>query len=94
MVTDALKAGAGRLVLESRGDVLDRSDRRVITRAIRVAAAEVGTDQELPYMHLRPHEEPLRWLADAMAWSYGAGAEWRRRARPLIDAVTDLGEVR
>jgi hypothetical protein len=29
--------------------------------------------------------------ADAIAWAYGAGGDWRRRVAPSIDVVVDLG---
>lgn len=86
LVSDAVKAGVPRIVLESRGAVLDRSDRRVIAAACRPDHAE------LRYEHLRPHEEPLLWLADAVAWAYGAGSDWRRRVLPLVETATELGD--
>jgi hypothetical protein len=88
LVADAVKSGATRLVMESRGDVLDRSDRQVVARAVDDVAAA-----GLAYTHLRPHEEPLLWLPDAVAWSYGAGGDWRRRVAPLVETVVEFGDV-
>jgi hypothetical protein len=83
LTEDLVKLDARRLVLESRGQAADRRDRQVIARV-------VGPRPELAYEHLRPHEEPLLWIPDAVAWSYGAGGEWRRRARPLVDDVVSV----
>ena len=45
----------------------------------------------MEYDHMKPAEEPLLWIADAVAWAYGAAGDWRRRADPMIDDVTKLG---
>lgn len=39
------------------------------------------------YEHLAPHEEPLLWVADGVAWAWGAGTDWRRRVAPLLADV-------
>ena len=45
---------------------------------------------DLSYCHLIGREEPLLWVADAVAWAYGAGRKWRPRAHTLIDRVQDV----
>lgn len=66
-----------RLVLESRGD-RDANDQSVIHVARYEASADFGFD------HLQPHEEPLLWAADAIAWAVGIGGDWARRVQPVI----------
>ncbi|WP_410622993.1 hypothetical protein [Amycolatopsis sp. cmx-8-4] len=39
---------------------------------------------ELTYEHVDSTAEPLLWISDAVAWCFGAGGDWRRRASPLI----------
>ena len=39
---------------------------------------------ELTYEHVDSTAEPLLWISDAVAWCFGAGGDWRRRAGPLI----------
>ncbi|HEY6746725.1 MAG TPA: hypothetical protein VI357_13525 [Mycobacteriales bacterium] len=90
LTEDLFKLDAGRLVLESRGRVADGLDRRVIARTL----ARSGPDPRLSYQHLRPYEEPMLWVSDAVAWCYGAGGGWRRRALPLVDEVTRVQSVR
>jgi hypothetical protein len=86
LVADAVELEADRLVLESRGVAADRTDRATIHRILAGVAAD-----RLAYEHLCPHEDPVLAIADAVAWAYGAGADWRRRVAPTIDAVVDLG---
>ena len=46
------------------------------------------------YVHLPAHQEPLLWSADALAWAYGAGGDWRRRVDPLLDMAVVLESER
>jgi hypothetical protein len=34
--------------------------------------------------HRQRHEEPLLWVADAVAWCVNRGGEWERMVRPMI----------
>jgi hypothetical protein len=70
-----------RLTIESRQD--DRDDRRTIARS------RLSTPP-LVFEHRRSVREPLLWIADAIAWAYGAGGSWLPLVRPLVDEVTDL----
>jgi hypothetical protein len=79
LVADIVPAGARRLVLESRAS-MDHRDLRVINAALRKHG-----QHRLDYLHLRPEEEPMLWVADAVAWAVGAGGDWRRRVTPLLE---------
>jgi hypothetical protein len=79
LVADIVPAGARRLVLESR-ESMNRLDTQVVSSALR----KYGEGQ-LQYLHLRPQEEPVLWVADAVAWAVGAGGDWRRRVAPMLD---------
>jgi hypothetical protein len=72
--------GVTRLTLECRQGQ-DSADRRTLHDAM----AKLGIDME--YAHRRPHEECCLWCADAIAWAYGAGGDWRRRVLPVVTAV-------
>jgi hypothetical protein len=85
MVADLVDRDVRRLVFESRAE-LDVFDRRLLGHLRR---ADVLPDSLL-YDHMRPHEEPLLWAADAVAWAIGAGGDWRRRIAPIIDDVVDI----
>lgn len=50
-------------------------DRAALNRALRQGAMAEGTS----YAHARPSTEPCLWIADAVAWSWSRGGEYRRR---------------
>ncbi|GGM81884.1 hypothetical protein GCM10012275_60600 [Longimycelium tulufanense] len=87
LVTDAIALGAQRLVIDARDPAGNARDRSVIAKTKARAAG-------LVYEHMPASGEPLTWIADAVAWSYGAGGDWRRRVEPLVETVTDLGALR
>jgi len=62
----------------------DASDRRIIASELRRAEQE-----DVRYEHVGKSEEPLLWIADAIAWSYGRGGRWREEVRTLT-TVLDL----
>ncbi|GAA0611116.1 hypothetical protein GCM10010174_30690 [Kutzneria viridogrisea] len=84
LVADLVEANARRLVLESRASG-DRLDLRVLRTAMGHHARRTG----LVYEHLRPHEEPLLWVPDAVAWCFGSGGDWRRRVAKLVVRCVD-----
>jgi hypothetical protein len=78
LVDDVLALGVDRLVLETL-ESQETADRRTIYERLH------GAGRTLTYEHRRSFEEPLLWVADAAAWCYGAGGDWRRRIKPLVD---------
>jgi hypothetical protein len=81
MVPRLVELDVSRLVLESCQHQ-DAADRRVLAAGVREHGGAFA------YEHLRPVEDPLLWISDAIAWSYGAGGDWRRRAVDLIGEVS------
>ena len=77
-----LDSGTTRLVLEScqHQDALD----------CRTLAAVVGKAVDFTYEHLKPFEDPVLWVSDAVAWCHGAGGEWRRRVAGLVEAAVHV----
>ena len=65
----------------------DRIDRHVIVAALHDNGIE---PDRLAYEHLKPHEEPVLWIPDAVAWCHGSGGEWCRRVMPLVDEVVNV----
>jgi hypothetical protein len=43
------------------------------------------------YEHVDSTSESLLWIADIVAWCFGAGQEWRKRIDPIVTTVVDLG---
>jgi hypothetical protein len=72
-----------RMVLE-RDDSVQQADRRILYREVE----NHGLRGRLTYEHEQAHQEPLLWIADAIAWGYTKGGDWRRRVQPLtrVDA--------
>ncbi len=85
---DLATAGLRRLVLDTRSQDGNHSDRRIIRAALQEVDGEPDT---VTYVHMRSHEEPALWIADAIAWCYGAGGDWRRRVEPIVEAVIRIG---
>ena len=86
LLRDLTPINGERLVIEHREASQDAKEGRQIATAIRQGEAPA----DLSYDHLGGHEEPLLWIADAVAWAYGAGGEWRRRVNGLIENVQDV----
>ncbi|MDX8144648.1 hypothetical protein SK854_21205 [Lentzea sp. BCCO 10_0061] len=77
--------GVTRLAIEScaHQDVRDRQT---------LAAALEKVDVPFAYEHLRPAEDPVLWVSDALAWCFGAGGDWRQRVQPMLDVVVRLDQ--
>lgn len=78
LTEDAVLGGVAKLVIE-RDASLERADRRLIAETIR----RVGP-AEMQYLHVAPHEHPLLWVSDAVAWCYSNGGDWVRRVEALV----------
>lgn len=85
LVEEAARAGVSQLIIE-RDESLERADRRLIADVLR---RQDGS--ELLYRHVAPHEHPLLWVSDAVAWCYSNGGDWIRRVESIVGArVTRL----
>jgi hypothetical protein len=81
IVSTLQASSVGRLTIESRQD--DRDDHRTILRV----------RQKQPFLsfeHRQGLMEPMLWIADAVAWSFGAGAPWIQRVEPILDRTVEL----
>ncbi|NGY62101.1 hypothetical protein G7043_24520 [Lentzea sp. NEAU-D13] len=85
LTDEVLKAGVTRLVFDSR-EVRDDHDLLTIRTALGKSAWGTG----LFYEHLPSENDPLLWIADIVAWCYGAGGDWLRRVQPLMGDVIDM----
>ena len=85
LTAQLVSLGTGRIIIESCDQ--DRRDTQVIGDAL----ARLGATGSVDVQHLRPHDEPLLWIPDVIAWAYGKGTkEWRSLVEPLITNVTRL----
>lgn len=85
LLNDLIPLQCERLVIESRGAAQDSRERRRIAALITHREATPFT-----YHHMKPHEEPMLWVPDAIAWAHGAGREWRSLVDPQINHVLRL----
>lgn len=84
LAVDSLGWDVEQIVIESR-EGRDEHDRRALF-------AELRSEPTFRYGHQTPDQEPALWIADAVAWCYGAGGLWRQRVSPIISTVRDVGQ--
>lgn len=78
LVPKLLAARVAQLTIE-RLEGSERRDGQDLWRAMR----DVASQNRLTYRHADARDEPLLWMADAVAWSAGAGKSWLRRLGPI-----------
>ena len=49
-----------------------------------------GIKKQVEYCHVDKSQEPIVWAADAIAWSFARGEDYRRRAMAVIEKVIDI----
>lgn len=85
LAEEPVHAGVAQLIIE-RDESLERDGRRLIADTIRHAESS-----GMQYRHVAPHEHPLLWVSDAVAWCYSNGGEWIRRVDAIVESrVTRL----
>ncbi|WP_259390619.1 hypothetical protein [Actinomyces sp. 2119] len=82
-LAESVRASACRRLVLDQNDSVMRADRQILQQVL-------GCGWEGTYDHLRDHEEPLLWLADAISWSWNKGGEWRRRLNGIDIKVIEL----
>ncbi|HEX6194584.1 MAG TPA: hypothetical protein VFZ37_01655 [Jiangellaceae bacterium] len=80
LVPDLTDSGVERLVLET-----DTSTEQLDRRTLYAATRKAGSN--MIYVHHSPHQEPLLWAPDAIAWCWAAGGKWRRLIRPQVREI-------
>lgn len=85
IVAHAAQNSHTKIVIE-RDESIEKADHQTLFREVR----RHGLGGTLSYALEAPHQEPLLWVADVIAWSYTKGGEWKKRADPLIAGVTQL----
>lgn len=86
LIEDLIAEDISQLIIERADEGQDQRDRAIIHDALGKEAAHVA------YRHAPPWEYAGLQVADAIAWCYGSRhSDWRRRIRPIISRVRDLG---
>ena len=71
-----------RICIEQDDSVLE-FDRQYMFKAMRIRKLEAG----FSYGWIRPRQEPLLWAADAIAWAWARGGEWRARLGESVEFI-------
>jgi hypothetical protein len=87
MGRDLAELATDRVIIESRAG-RDHRDRQALSETLR------GMGHRFSYEHCGAGSDPGLWIADAFAWCYSAGGQWRGRISPVLDCENDLGECR
>jgi hypothetical protein len=51
---------------------------------------KVNKREPIGFQHLSRHEEPILWVADALAWCDSRGGDWRKRIQSFIFSETEI----
>jgi len=89
MTADLLAAGVTTLVIEPV-DGFEHRDHSVLINELQ----QLKMPNSIVYEHVVAKLEPNLWAADAVAWAYGAGGDWRRRIRKQVDVRPGQRETR
>lgn len=80
----AAQCEANRLVIEL-DETQYESDRRILTQIMQSASARIPWDIQ------PPANEPMLWVADAIAWCWNhPDPRWRALVKPMVANVTDV----
>lgn len=85
VVADAAAGGMSQLCLE-RDDSVEKADRSTLFHAVR----QHGVEERLTYRLVQGREEPGLWVADAVAWCWVKGGEWRDLVAPRVVSTNRL----
>jgi hypothetical protein len=84
LVPELLELGVTRLVIEScNQDLRDQQVVQPISNRLTAAG-------EFTFLHSAPSVEPMLWAADAAAWAFGKGGDWRRRVEGIVAGFAQL----
>ena len=86
LVGQLCSAGVKNIVFESDASQ-NPLDRKVLSKITQGLEAQDKVD----FAHELPNDEPLLWIADAIAWSINRGGEWERRVKQLNLKAQNLG---
>ncbi len=85
LMDDLAEIEASKLIFE-RDDSAQKADEFVLRNGL----VKRNLKNSVEYSHLGKSEEPLLWIADAIAWSFARGGDFGRRVRPLIISVQEI----
>lgn len=84
LANDLVTEKVTRLILEEIDGFEQRDD------AVLYPVLREHSRLDIALERMLPHEEPLLAVADALAWAYGAGAEWRGHVDSMLVKVEQV----
>ena len=85
LISYAAEQKCFKIVFE-RDESIERADRKFLYGEVR----KRGLANVVKYDFKAPHDEPLLWIPDAIAWSHVKGGDWKRRTKLLVDGIEEL----
>lgn len=82
IVAVAMKHGCTSIFFERDESVVSKDE-----SWLKDELAKARPSQPIGFEHLQRHEEPILWVADALAWCDARAGEWSERIKPLIIEV-------
>ena len=85
LMDDLVELSATKLVFELEESAL-KSDENLLRQGL----LKRGIKKQVEFCHVLKSEEPIVWAADAIAWSFARGDDFRKRALKVIEKVIDI----
>lgn len=86
MLDDIRSTEATSIVFE-KDESSEKSDRMLLHRGLLAR----GLSKNIEYRFMSKSAEPIIWIADAIAWSYSRGGDFKRRAQLLVEKEISVG---
>ncbi|WP_130443992.1 hypothetical protein [Kribbella rubisoli] len=84
LVPELLQLDVTRLVIESCSQ--DLRDQQIV----QPISNRLAVPGRFTFLHSVPAAEPMLWAADAAAWAFGKGGDWRRRVDGILAGFAQL----
>ena len=86
LLDDISSIRATSIVFE-KDESAEKSDRMLLHQGL----LSRGLIKNIEYRFLSKSAEPIIWIADAIAWSYSRGGDFKRRVEALIEKEVSVG---
>lgn len=85
LVNLAASIGCNSLVFDRDESVISKDE-----LWLKSELRKVKNSEPIGFQHLSRHEEPILWVADALAWCDSRGGDWRKRIHSFIFSETEI----
>lgn len=81
LLLDDIETLEASIITFEKDESAENSDRLLLHRGLHSR----GLARKVEYRFMPKSAEPIIWIADAIAWSYARGGDFKRRVDPLIE---------